>query len=361
MAIGRFPELDPATARERAGELRALIAKNIDPLEERRREQERASSQKSQVAFTLRAALEAHFAIESLRWRNEKYKSQWLSRMFSALDPLLDRPLAAITKSDLHDRLITLNRNSHDTAIKVRSNLDKLYRRYAGMQGIPESHNPAAALVGLLPRSKPVQHHPALDWREAPDFIRRLRDSNTWISVRLGFEWLVLSGARTDAVTHARWSHVDEDAGFWRAGKNEADNKRRGDVPISPRMREILAAMRPHRIQGTDWLFPSPQRNTRSKKRLADKGHPCVSNGAFLQVLHRLDIPVTGHGFRSTYKTWALESPTGRALQIHETIVEAALGHSERDAIKAAYDRASYWDDRVRLALAWHDYLLGAR
>ena len=38
MAIGRFPETDPATARERAAEVRALIANNVDPLEERLRD-----------------------------------------------------------------------------------------------------------------------------------------------------------------------------------------------------------------------------------------------------------------------------------------------------------------------------------
>lgn len=53
----------------------------------------------------MRDAREGHFAIESLRWRNEQHKAQWLSRMFSALDLLLDRPLAAITKRDLHDLL----------------------------------------------------------------------------------------------------------------------------------------------------------------------------------------------------------------------------------------------------------------
>lgn len=89
---------------------------------------------------------------------------------------------------------------------------------------------------------------------DAPGFVRRLRDSNSWISVRLGFEWLILSGARTDAVTHARWSHLDEKQGYWRANPQEADTKRRGDVPLTPRMREILDAMRPHRVAGSDWI-----------------------------------------------------------------------------------------------------------
>lgn len=276
MAIGRFPETDPATARERAAEVRALIANNVDPLEERLREQERARSLQTHEAFTMRAALEAHFAIESLRWRNEKYTAQWLGRMFSALKPLLDRPLVAITKGELHDQLVAINRGSHDTAIKVRANLDKLYRRFAGMKGVPESHNPAATLVGLLPRTNPVRHHPALNWREAPAFVRRLRDSNAWISVRLGFEWLILSGGRTDAVTHACWSQVHDASGYWRASPLEAENKRRGDVPLTPRMCEILDAMRPHRIPGADWIFPSPQRKTRSTKR-KEKGLLCWS------------------------------------------------------------------------------------
>ena len=68
-----------------------------------------------------------------------------------------------------------------------------------------------------------------------------------------------------------------------------------------------------------------------------EKGHPPISNEAFRQVLVRMDIPVTGHGFRSTFKTWAIESPQGRELRLPEVILEAAIGHSEGDAIKAAY------------------------
>lgn len=356
MSLGRFPGMDAAQAREIAAEVRGLLARNIDPLEERLRLEARSQVSGAQT-FTLRLALKEHFDIESARWRNGKYVNQWLNRMHAALDPLLDRPLASLTKRDLHDHLVKINRESHDTAIKTRANLDKLYRRFSGTRGIPESHNPAADLTGLLPRTKPVRHHPALHWRNAPGFVRRLRDSNSWISVRLGFEWLILSGARTDAVTHARWSHLDEKQGYWRANPQEADTKRRGDVPLTPRMREILDAMRPHRVAGSDWIFPSAQRRVRSKKRVEEKGHPPISNEAFRQVIARMNLEITGHGFRSTFKTWAVESPQGRALQLPEAIIEAALGHSERDAIRAAYTRADYWDQRTNLAKAWHDFL----
>lgn len=358
MSLGRFPEIDAARAREVAAEVRGMLARRVDPLEERRRLETRSQSA-VEPAFTLRVALKEHFEIESARWRNAKYVGQWLSRMNAALDPLLDRPLASLTKGDLHDRLVNINRESHDTAIKVRANLDKLFRRFSGTRGIAEAHNPAAALTGLLPRTRPVQHHPALDWRKAPAFVRTLRDSSTWISVRLGFEWLIFSGARTDAVTHARWSQVDEKLGYWRANPLEAENKRRGDVPLTPRMREILDAMRPHRVSDSDWIFPSAQRRVRSKKRIEELGHPPISNEAFRQVISRLKLEITAHGFRSTYKTWAVESPQGRSLQLPEAVVEAALGHSERDAIKAAYTRADYWDMRIRLAEAWHDFLNG--
>jgi len=38
-------------------------------------------------------------------------------------------------------------------------------------------------------------------------------------------------------------------------------------------------------------------------------------------------------------------------------VIERALAHGERDKIRAAYNRAQYWDERVAMAQWWSDYL----
>lgn len=143
--------------------------------------------------------------------------------------------------------------------------------------------------------------------------------------MRLGFERLILSGRRTDAVAHACWSQVHEASSVWRANAVEAENKKRGDVPPTPRMHEILDAMRPPRIPSADRIFPSGQREARSTTP-KEADHPPISNEAFRQVLGRMGVEVTGLGFRSTDKTWAMESPEGPPFSDLRSSLKRRLG-----------------------------------
>ena len=58
---------------------------------------------------------------------------------------------------------------------------------------------------------------------------------------------------------------------------------------------------------------------------------------------------VTSHGFRSTAST---------ILNNHGfdgEVIEAALAHQDANAIRRAYNRATYWHQRVELMQAWAD------
>jgi hypothetical protein len=41
----------------------------------------------------------------------------------------------------------------------------------------------------------------------------------------------------------------------------------------------------------------------------------------------------------------------------HPDAIERALAHGERDRVRAAYHRGAHWDERVRMAQCWSDYL----
>jgi integrase len=101
----------------------------------------------------------------------------------------------------------------------------------------------------------------------------------------------------------------------------------------------------------SDVVFPSPQRPTRP-----------LSNMAFLVALGRLglwgadvdeDHRVTAHGFRASFSTWANEQ------HFLADVIEAALAHGESNAVRAAYNRAAYAEQRKRLAEAWATYCEG--
>jgi integrase len=59
----------------------------------------------------------------------------------------------------------------------------------------------------------------------------------------------------------------------------------------------------------------------------------------------------TAHGFRSTFSTLANESG-----KWSENAIEAALAHIEPNAVRRAYARGDYWDERVKMMQWWADY-----
>jgi integrase len=102
--------------------------------------------------------------------------------------------------------------------------------------------------------SKRVRHHPALPYAELPAFMAALR-RREGISAR-ALEFLILTAARTGAVTGARWSEIDMAAKVWtvpaaRAGTKLSNRDHR--VPLPDRAIEILEAL--PREKNNDHVF----------------------------------------------------------------------------------------------------------
>jgi integrase len=67
----------------------------------------------------------------------------------------------------------------------------------------------------LAPRSKvqPAEHFPALDWREAPSFMAKLREQDGIGAVALRVA--ILTAARSSSVRGATWDELDLDQAVW--------------------------------------------------------------------------------------------------------------------------------------------------
>src|SRR5690606_12411691 len=82
-----------------------------------------------------------------------------------------------------------------------------------------------------------------------------------------------------------------------------------------------------------------------------------LSNMAMLQCLRGIrDDGATVQRFRAAFSTWAREQTD----YAHE-IVEAALAHTQSNAIIAAYARTTYLDRRRELLAEWADYCSGGK
>lgn len=76
------------------------------------------------------------------------------------------------------------------------------------------------------------------------------------------------------------------------------------------------------------------------------------SNMAMLAILRRMKrTELTTHGFRSTFRDWARE-----ATKFPRELAEAALAHTLKDKVEAAYARGDMLERRRKLVDAWAAY-----
>jgi integrase len=105
-----------------------------------------------------------------------------------------------------------------------------------------------------------------------------------------------------------------------------------------------LRAIRPAEAAPGELVFPGAKRG----KALSDM--------SLTAVLRRLKVPVTVHGFRSTFRDWVAE-----ATDYPGEVAEAALSHAVGDATERAYRRGDALAKRRALMVEWEEFARGAR
>ncbi len=181
-----------------------------------------------------------------------------------------------------------------------------------------------------------------------PAFIADLRTRDA-IAAR-ALEFLILTNVRTNAILQARWSEIDIDRAVWTIPlSNLKDREHRAEpfrVPLAPRAFEILAEMQAIRV--SEYVFPGRRPGA------------SFSNMAFLTLLKRMNSgerkwldddagrPITAHGFRATFRTWAEEVAT-----FPHAVIEQAMGHKVGSKVERAYRRTDVMEMRRGLMDAW--------
>jgi len=73
------------------------------------------------------------------------------------------------------------------------------------------------------------------------------------------------------------------------------------------------------------------------------------------KVLRELKVPMTVHGFRSSFRDWASEE-----TDVQGEVAEAALAHTVPNKTEAAYRRGSLLEKRRALMRDWACFCGGA-
>ncbi|EIR5325522.1 tyrosine-type recombinase/integrase, partial [Salmonella enterica] len=324
MSLGFYPYLTLAQARALRDEYLSLLAQGIDP-----------QSHNEQKAQALKDATEHTFQTVAKKWLDEKIKTSgisqdhakdiWRSLERNIFPTLGDIPIKEIRPKMLKQHLDPIEqRGVLETLRRIISRLNEIFR-YAATEELIE-FNPADNLTQRFSKPK-KQNMPALPPSELPRFIVALANASIRLETRLLIEWQLLTWVRPGEAVRARWTDIDEENRFWNIPAEFMKMKRPHKVPLSKEAMRILESMKP--ISGhREWVFPSI-------KAPLSHMHEQTANAAIIRMGFGGEL--VAHGMRSIARTAAEESSKFRT-----EVLEAALAHSKKDEIIAAYNRAEY-------------------
>lgn len=319
-------------AREKALFFRKIAREGGDPIAERYK--------LKPTIPTFREAAERVHAENAPSWKNPKHAAQWLTTVKTYAFPELgDRPVSEIDSPHLLRVLSPIWLAKPETARRLKQRLGTVFD-WAKAAGYRQGDNPIEGVERGLPKQTAAKsHHAALAYAQVPGFIATLRAGDATMTVKLAFEFLILTAARTGEVLGATWDEIDFEEQTWTVPATRMKAKKAHRVPLCPRAVEILKQARAFGGQGP--IFPG-----------RSAGKP-LSNTAFLMVLRRLDLDVTAHGFRSAFRDWASEE-----TNFPREVCEMALAHAVENRVEAAYRRGDLFEKRRQLMKAWGTYSL---
>ena len=281
MALGRYPEVSLADARERRDAARKRLANGIDPMWRRAQDEE---------AGAAKAATEHEFEkIAKLwlkHWRGNKSARHAVTtenRLKVNVYPVLgSRPIGEVEPIELVQLAKRIEgRDASDMAKRILQIVGMVFR-FAVAHGFSE-RNPAAEVRPsdiLKPTRK--TNMARIDAKDLPALLRAIEVYRGRQLTRLAIKLMALTFVRTSELIGARWEEFDFEARRWSIPPSRMKMNTPHIVPLSLQAIEVLELLQT--ISRTQELvFPGEQ----------DSSKP-MSNMTILKALEQ--IGYKGHG-----------------------------------------------------------------
>ena len=335
MGLGSASAIRLAEARTMALRCRRQRIEGLDPIEERNS----LAAEKRRIPTFDDCAKQC---LESLQlgFKNTKHISQWKNTLTTYASPVLGHlAIDAIKPEHVIKVLQPIWKTKTETANRLRARIERIIN-WAQAHGYYSGANPARwrghldQLLSKPRQTTPTTHFAALPFEDLPLFISKIR-SKPNVSY-LALEFAILTASRTNEVINATWDEIDFSTMTWNIPAYRMKAKKAHRVPLCPRAAEILQSLP---AKGEGYIFNGLK-----------PGLP-LSNMALLSILRRMDLEITVHGFRSTFRDWVAER-----TNTPNEVAEAALAHVIKSQTEAAYRRGDLFQKRRSLMEIWGDY-----
>lgn len=340
LAIGPYPEINLKQARNAADAARHSVAEGGDPAFEKRKKKIRDEFLSAQTFEAV-----AREYIEQMMVKNGLAQATLVKANYflEQLTPSIgNRPIHDIEPFEVLAPLKRLEATGkHETAKKCRSFAGRVFRY--GVATTRCKSDPTAMLKGALVTPR-AQHYAAiLEPKELGGLLRAIDDYTGYLVTKYALQIAPHVFVRPGELRHADWREIDLEDGVWKIPAGKMKARRPHAVPLSKQVVSYLTDLAT--MLGTEgYVFPS----ARSGKRPMSEN---TLNAAFRRMGYSKE-ELTAHGLRATASTFLNESGLW-----NPDAIERALAHGDSNVVRGIYHRGKHWDERVRMAQWWSDYL----
>lgn len=331
---GAYPGVSLREAREKRNDVREQLAAGNDPAVQKRLKKIEAETQ-ARNTFLLVAEEYLQMAYERELADATMRKKIW--HIHTLAEPLHHRPVGEVTSAEILHLLRKVEQSGRrETAKKLRGTLSGVFR--LAVVTLRADSDPTQAVKGALLPVKVTNRAAITDETVFGQFLRDL-DAYTGAGViKDALLFQILTMTRPGEVRGAKQSEFDLEARSWSIPAERMKMRRNHIIPLSDQALNLVKRNWID-IEGVELIFPSLNSNRK-----------WLSENAFNSAIRRMGYTkqeVTAHGFRATASTFL------NTRGYDADVIEAALGHQDKNAIRRTYNRATYWEQRMVLMQEW--------
>ncbi|MDC4813827.1 tyrosine-type recombinase/integrase [Acinetobacter baumannii] len=341
MSLGEYPSVTLADARQLKDEVRAKLAKGIDPVDSRKKERQ---AMQGKVANTFDIVAKEYFE-QRLNNKSDIYKTSFITSLKKDISPVIGKKdVKDVTAADVLKiiqntvKRVSKQKNfgtGETTAIQNRKFVGAVMR-YA-IATLRAENDPTYAVRDVIERPK-INHAKPLDRDERRIIRTNIDNYNGSETVQNAGFILLYSMLRSVEIRKMEWPWVDFDKRLVEFPREVMKKYRLHVLPMSDQVYEILKKQ--YKNSGNKkYVFPAIY-----------KPDGMLDKSTLNRMLKYIGLnDVTAHDFRATASTLLYEKG------YEEAWIERQLAHAESNKTKASYDHSQHLDARRKMMQDWAD------
>ncbi len=335
LSLGAYPDVPLRAARMARDDAKSKLAASVDPSVIRKLERaEKEATEERTFAALATAYLEKkkRDGIKLVTIR----KNRWLLDMANADfgDVPADKVKAPLILKTLQREEA---KGNLEHAKRLKTVIGSVLRFGIALGWLDA--DPTPGLRGAIATRRTKSHAAITDPEKFGELLRSIDAYDGQLTTKYALKLIALLAPRPGELRQAKWEEFDFEKRIWSVPEERMKMGRPHRVPLSAAAVDLLEELR--RLTGnSEFLFPALTSNVRP-----------MSENTLNQALRRMGYGKdehTSHGFRATFATLANESG-----KWHPDAIERALAHAEKNAVRAAYARSEFWDERVKMVDWW--------